>query len=336
MAKSGANSRVTIDISHRTIIFAAILFISLQFLSQIRGIILQIFIAVILMTALNPLVDTLHKLKVPRGISIAISYILVFGFFGYVVAGVIPPLAEQTSSFIAKLPSILSQAGLTNFAGTNLVEQITNLGSLPRDVLRISVAVLNNIFAVVTVLVISFYLLLAREKLDDYIAAIFGDANKQKAQRFIDKLEERLGGWVRGQIILMTIIGVMSYIGLTLVGIPYALPLALLAGVLEIIPTIGPIVSAVPAALVGLAISPLTATAVVALYFLIQSVENHVLVPKVMEKSVGINPLITIIIIMIGLRLGGVVGAFLGVPIFLVFLVVLNQFWSKKKWEVDK
>jgi predicted PurR-regulated permease PerM len=136
---------------------------------------------------------------------------------------------------------------------------------------------------------------------------------------------------VRGELTLMTIIGVLTYIGLSLLGIPYALPLAILAGFLEIIPGIGPILSAIPGILLGLTISPVMAIAAAALYFLIQQIENTVIVPKVMQKATGINPLVTMISLAVGFKMAGVLGAILAVPIVIVLHVFVVEILSWKR-----
>ena len=320
----------TIEISHRTIIFAVSLLIGLWFLNEIRGIILQLFVALIITTALNPLVDKLNKIHLPRTLGILIVYALIILVISLAFASIIPPLADQTASLARGFPSILSDLGITALAGRSIVDQISALGSIPGNIVKVSLSIINNVFAVITVIVISFYMLLYRNHLDDYLHTMFGKVNEGEAKLFIDALEVRLGGWVRGQLILMSIIGILCYIGLTLLGIPYALPLAILAGILEIVPTIGPIISAIPALAVGLSISPITGLAIVALYFLIQTAENHLLVPKIMERSVGINPLIIIVLLAIGLKLGGIMGAFLSVPVFLAIQVVSLQFLAKR------
>jgi predicted PurR-regulated permease PerM len=161
---------------------------------------------------------------------------------------------------------------------------------------------------ILSVLIFAFYLLLARDKLDDQLLHIFGEKNKTKFGKTLDLLEKKLGGWARGELALMFLVGSLNFIGLTLLRIPFALPLSLLAGSLEIIPSIGPVVAAIPAIVIGFGISPYMGFAVVALAFLIQQVENYVFVPKVMEKSVGVSPVITLLALAIGFKLVGVIG----------------------------
>jgi predicted PurR-regulated permease PerM len=123
----------------------------------------------------------------------------------------------------------------------------------------------------------------------------------------------------------MFIIGLTTYIGLTILGIEYALPLAVIAGLLELVPTIGPIISSVPAILIALVQSPVLAIAVAALYLLIQQAENNIIVPKVMERAVGVLPLVTILALLIGGTLFGVVGAVIAVPTVAMIQVVVEE-----------
>ena len=182
----------------------------------------------------------------------------------------------------------------------------------------------------VAVLIFTFYLLLIREKLDDQLGFFFGEDKKKEIGKFIDQLEIRLGGWARGEIILMALIGLLNFIGLTLLGIPFALPLAILAGLLEIIPVLGPFIAGIPAVVIGLSISPIMAVAVAALAFFAQQLENYVFVPKIMEKSVGVNPIITLIALSIGFRLLGVVGAIISVPVVLTLHVLISRQFQTK------
>ena len=139
------------------------------------------------------------------------------------------------------------------------------------------------------------------------------------------KIERRLGSWFIGQITLGVSIGIATYIGLNLLGIEFALSLAIIAGLLEIVPIIGPIISAVPAVLIALTTSPVLAVIVIALFFIIQQLENNILVPMVMRKALGLPPLVTIIALMIGGRLAGVSGMVLAVPIVVISQLVIRE-----------
>ncbi len=319
-----------IEISHRTIIFTVLFLFLLWVLVQIRQIILAVFVSIILMSALNPAVDRLERLKIPRSLAILLIYVVIFGGVGVVISGLIPPLADQTGTLLDRLPDYLQEVGLPPIDERIISSQISQLGSIPANLLRFSITIFGNLLAFFVLIVITFYLLLERKNLDRYLLLLFGKEDESRAEKLIDKIEERLGGWIRAQVTLMIFIGLVTYIGLRLLGIDSALPLALLAGILEIVPNIGPVLASIPAILAGLAMSPLLALAVVALYFLIQQFENYVVVPKVMEKVAGVNPLVTILSLTIGFKLAGIAGAVLSVPVVLVIQVIAAEFFASK------
>ena len=316
-----------IEISHRTIVFTIVFLILLWFLYVIREIILAFFVALLIMAILNPWVTKLSRFKIPRAFSIILVYLLFFGLIGSVLAGLLPPLVDQTKSLVSGLPRYLEDLGVLPSLSEQVIQDtLSRLGTIPRELLKFISSVFKNVVGVLTVLFFAFYLLLARDKLEEQLGSFFGDKRKKEIAEVIDLLEIRLGGWARGQIALMILIGLATYLGLRLLGIPFALPLAILAGILEIIPYIGPILSAVPAVIIGLAITPLVGLATAALYFLIQQIENYVFVPKVMEKSVGVSPIVTLLALAIGFKLAGVVGAAVSVPVVVTLQILSRQY----------
>ncbi|MBI2587409.1 AI-2E family transporter [Candidatus Amesbacteria bacterium] len=324
----------TVEISHRTIIFTVLFLLSLWFVYQIKDIILLLFVAVILMSALTPFVDWLQKYHIPRGLAIFFIYLFVWALAGSLIATVIPGLIDQSGKLIRVLPVSLSQIELFNTHQQEISQEIlARLGSLPEGLIKFSVGLFSNILGVVTTLVISFYLLLERNKLDRYLALLLGPDKPEKAKRIINEIEHRLGRWVRGELFLMIAVGTFTYFGLVILGVDIPLPLAVLAGLLEIVPNIGPTISAVPAILVALTINPLTALATLALYILIQQLENNLLVPKVMEKATGVNPLVSILALMVGFKIAGPAGAVLSIPIILVAQIIAAEVFSSHRLE---
>ena len=326
-----------IEISHRTIIFTVVFLFSLWLLYYLRSVLITLFLAVILMAALDPLVDRLQRWRFPRALSIVLIYMLIFVVIGFTIAGIIPPLIDQTQNLVSNFPSYLESLrwlGVDQNMIYNQINQLTStLGAISGGIIKTATSFFQNIISIVVLMVISFYLVLERRNLDKYLLRFFGENAANTGVRIFDKIEKRLGGWVRAELLLMLIIGVLSYIGLSLLGIDYALPLAILAGFLEIIPSIGPFIAAIPAVLVALLVSPLMALAVGALYFLVQQLENNLIVPQVMAKECGLKPLVTIIALIIGFKLGGVPGAILAVPIVLLLEVVLTEVSSSEKFK---
>lgn len=314
-----------IEISHKTIIFSVFFLIFLWFLFYIKDLLLQLFIALLFTTILDPFVTRLASFKIPRGIAILSSYILILGLLSGIVALLAPPLVEQTTNFANSLPGYISQLGIPPVVSSEVNREFfTRMGSIPGQLLVFGASLLSNVVSVLAVLVFTFYLLLSRNKLDEQLGNFFGTEKTEKIVDLLARLERKLGGWARGELTLMFLVGLLNYIGLTILGMPFALPLAILAGLFEVVPYLGPIVAAIPGVLIGFGISPVTGFGVVIMAILVQQLENYVFVPKIMGKSVGVSPVIILLAFAIGERLAGVVGMIISVP-FVITLQVLAQ-----------
>ena len=315
-----------IEVSHKTILFTLFTLGALWFIWEIRAIVLILFVAILVMVILNPLVKKLSKYKVPRALSILIVY---FSFFAMVIislVSIIPALIDQTTNFASGLPGYISNLHVSSAIGDQVYSQfLSRVGDVPGEIVNIGVLLLTNIITLLTMLTFAFYLLMARNKIGDQLAFLVGNKKAEEIDGFLDELEIKLGGWARGQIVLMVSVGLFNYIGFLLIGIPYALPLAILAGFLEAVPYVGPIIAAVPAVAIGFGISPLTGLATAALAFLIQQVENYVLIPKVMERSVGVSPIVTLLSLAIGLQIAGITGVLISVPVVITLQVLVKR-----------
>ncbi len=323
-----------IEISPKTIVFTVTFLLSLVLLWQIRSIIVVLFISFVLMQALNPLVTRLEKIKVPRVLSILLIYIILLTLFSFAIAGIVPILVEQTSSLVNSLPEFLNNTKINDFkilgqSPINISSQLKILENVPGGIAKTAVSIVSNVLSGVIILVLTFYLLLEKKNFPKYGQKFFGDQGQEKFLAIIDNLESRLGHWVLAEFFLMTIIGILSYLGYLFLGLKYAVPLAILAGILEAVPTIGPIITTVLAGLLGLTISPLTGLLAVVWGIIVQQLENNIIVPKIMKSTIGFNPLVTIILIAIGAKLAGVGGAVLALPVFLTFQSIFNIIFNK-------
>lgn len=320
-----------VEISYKTVLFTVFFLIGLWLIIQIKDIIILLFLSIILLSGLLKPVEWLNSKKIPRALSVLIVYIFIIAFIAFTIGIIVPPLVSQSSDFISKLPQILGTINdfliFNKIPVENLSDIISRqLQSVAGNFISVTSAIFSSIFLVITLLVLTFYLLLEWNKFLRLLTSPFSGKQEKKVTNLITKIESGLGGWVRGQLALSLIIGVFTYIGLKILGIAYALPLALVAGILEIIPIIGPIISAIPAVLVGLTVAPIMGVAVAALFFIIQQLENHLIVPMVMKRVAGLQPPVVIIALLIGAKLGGVGGAFLAIPIIVVGKAVFTEF----------
>jgi len=322
-----------VEISYKTVVFITVFVAFVWLLFQIRSILLSIFIALILMSVLNPIVRRLEKLKVKRSLSILIVYIGVLTIIILFIGAVVPPLVEQTANLINQIPSLLKQFKVLGIDEKLLAIQLSQFTSLPANLVKLIVSLFSNVLAVIALLIITFYLLVERKNLEKYLILFFGEAKEKEIEGVFDQIEIRLGGWVKGEFLLMLAIGILSFLGYRIIGLNFALPLSLLAFLLEVVPSFGPIVASIPAIIVGLTISPWHGIAVAGWVFLIQQVENSFLVPRIMKKAAGVNPLISIISLAIGFKLAGVGGALLAIPTYLALEVIVAKIYSSKKFD---
>lgn len=305
-----------VEITYRTIVFTVLFLISLLVLWQLRGLILMVFLCYLFMEGLNPAVNWLQKTKMPRVLAILIVYIFIITALTFSIVGIIPDLVEQSSILIRNLPSALKNIDIFGLNFIDFSSQLKILENLPSNITSLVVSIFSNILSIFIFFVITFYLLLERKNFDKYLKNIFGEKSL-KAITVVNQLEKRLGIWVSAQLMLMLIIGILSYIGYVIIGVNFALPLAIIAGILEMVPNIGPTIASILAGIFGLTISPITGILAVIWGIIVQQLENNFIVPKIMKETVGINPLITILLIASGAKLGGIIGAVIALPIYI-------------------
>jgi predicted PurR-regulated permease PerM len=294
--------------------------------------ILLVFISFIIMATLSPAVTFIHKKRVPKTLSVLISYLIVLGILFSLIIPLISFFSQQIQSLFNSFPRYLNQvAKILNLPLSN--EQIKSfLGSeaslIGENAYFVTSKVFGGLFSTLAVIVISFYTLLDKERIQKGVVSFFPNEWQKKAEKILILIEEKLGAWFRGQMLLCLMIGILTWTVLTVLGINFALPLAVIAGILEIVPTIGPILSSIPAIIVALAVSPAMALTVALSYLVIQALENNLLVPKIMQKAVGLNPIVIILAVITGGRLIGFIGALLAIPFVSMLVIIFRELKS--------
>src|SRR3990167_981237 len=317
-----------IEISYKTILFTIFFLILLWFLVYIKDILFILLISLIIMSACKPLVDKLEKSRLPRIVAILAIYILGLITIVYLGGTLLPPLITESINLGQSLPNYLEKVIPFISVDTQFISQ--QIAPIGENLLKVTLGIFSNLFHIFTIFVVSFYLLIERQQLENHLAGFMGLKSAKNLLIIIERVEERLGSWVRGQVTLALVIGIATYIGLLFLGLPFILPLSIIAGLLEIVPIIGPIISAIPAILVALTVSPILAAVTALVFVVIQQVENHFIVPYVLRKSVGLPPVITIITLMIGTKLAGVLGAMLSVPIVVMLETIIVEYSNIK------
>ena len=312
------------------LVFSLVIIVIALFVLKIKGILIAIFISYIIMAAFLPFVEFFQKKRVPRILSVVIPYAIVFAFFTSLVIPLIPFFVSQIQSLFTILPQYFGEAAriLGIHIETSQIGSLisSEIGEIGRNALELTSRVFGGVFTTLMIFVVSFYLLLDHDRIKRFIVNLFKTEQHEHILFTMSHIEEKLGGWFRGQVALSLSIGVMTWIGLTFLGVEFALPLALIAGILEIVPTIGPIISAIPAIIVALNTSFNAALIVAVFYIFVQAVENNLLVPRIMQKAVGLHPVVIIIGVIVGSELLGIIGALLAIPFISLILIVFNSF----------
>lgn len=327
------NQKTSVTISTLTILKIFGIAILLWLLWYIRDILVLLFIVMIIVAAFSPLVERLYRRRIPRFVSVLLIYLLALSIFAFLIYLIVPPLAIQVKElahngpyYLQKITPIYHQAeGYFPPLQKSLESIVLTLNKLTTNLWSSVLFIFGGLVSFLTVLVLSFYLLLERENIVTVLVSFLPIAHKERILAVFQKVGVKIGAWARGQIILCAIIALADFIILSILGVPYALALAILAGFLEIIPTIGPILSAIPAILLGFTISPWTALIVLLSYLGVQQLESQILVPKVLGKAVGLSPVIVIIALLIGGKLLGIAGAILAVPLVAVLHVIFVE-----------
>ena len=320
------NNSQTINISTSTILRVLFILLALVFLYLIRDILIIVFVAVIIAAAINGPVSWLQRYKVPRLLGVIFIYLLLLLLLALVVTLIFPPLAEQIKQLAAYFPELMEKIGLSfqewwgkyKIEGNlqTLLDTVGDkLNKATSSVFGTIIDLFGGLVSAIIILVISFYLAVQEKGAKRFLVSLTPNEHQSYLADLIERIESKIGGWLRGQLLLMFIIGCLTYIGLYFLGVKYALTLALVAALFEIIPYIGPILAAIPAVILAFLQAPFLALLVILLYIVIQQLENYIIYPQVMKRTVGLNPIVIIIVMLIGAKLAGVLGIILAVPV---------------------
>lgn len=338
---------VHIEITTSSILKVLLVIAIIWFAYIIRDILLIVFLALILASILEPSVNWLHRKKIPKGAAVIGMYAILILILSGIITVLVPPISQQFSqlstNFSRAWDTLVSLLGPGSALPESVSAQFQDVtaffeSQLPRatgGIFSTVSGILGSIISFFIVLVITFYFLVEESGLKRMIRSIVPAQYQPYLYRLLIRIQNKLGLWIRGQLILSLIVFVMVYVGLLLLQVEYALVLALLAAVLEFIPYIGPLVAGFFAVFLTIFTSPFKALLIVVLYFVIQQVENHILVPKIMQKTIGLNPIISIIALLIGARIGGVVGIIIAIPVVTAVSVFIKDFVDTRNQEQE-
>jgi len=326
-----------ITITSMTILKILAVVLVLMFVYAIRDILILLLLSMVLAAALDPWVDWLKNKGLPRALSLVFIYVVLISVFVLSIALIIPPVIEQLGELYVNFPRIVDQFSqtlnsiqgfsikyslqdsLSGFlteaqANKTLSGLFTTLGSF-----------FGGLFGVFAILVMTFYMVIREDNIEKLVKLVSPEKYHSFLISVLRNISKKLGLWLRSQLILGLIVGLSVYVGLSIIGVEYALTLGLLSAVTELIPYIGPFIGAVPGVLIAFTQAPILGLGALIIYLLVQLLENYLIVPRIMSKAVGISPLMVIIALLIGAKLAGIVGALLAVPVALIISTALKE-----------
>ncbi len=300
-----------------------------------------VFMALVITATLRPMVSALHRLGIHKTLALLLIYLAILGVSAGMFVLVVPALINQGGALVRSLPQVYAslvaslEKNPNQFirnlpqllpTGDQLASQLQAVsGTVLSGALGIGVSVLSFLAQLLSVIVLSVYLTLDQSRLERFWLSLAPAPRRPELLAIWREIESRLGTYVRGELLLMTSIGVMASLGYLAIGLPYPLALGVLAGLLEFVPMIGPTLGAIPAVIVALSISPTAALLVVIYSIVIQVAENNILVPRLMGRSVGVSPVMVILAIFAFSSLLGFAGAFLAIPLAAILQVLMDH-----------
>lgn len=325
---------VNISITTGTLVMAVVVFFGALLIWTLRDLVLVIITAVVIASAIEPGVARLRAHGLPRVFSVLLVYILLFGVFFGLFYFFIPTLFAELVTFLTSLPLYLEAldrvSAFDDFASI--------LGTTPPDLsgfdpigqlrgaveaagafgnaLTALASIFGGVLSFILIIVFSFYFAVIETGIDDFIEVV---APRKYRAYILDlwmRSKKKIGLWMQGQLLLAVIMGVLLYLGLTILGVPHALLLAVIAACFELIPVFGPILAAVPAVAIAFVEGgPTLGFLAIGLYVIAQQFENHLIYPLVVTRVVGVPPLLVILALIIGAQLAGFLGILLAVPV---------------------
>lgn len=340
-----------------------ILLLLTAFLYKISDILILFFIALLFAAALDPMVDALERKRIPRGLGVVIIYVGVLLFLALLISNLVPIVAAEVAQlavhiqdFITNmvkdgitLPSWLSwmQPAVSKFLKGLDISQISNykdillniaqnLSNVAGNVFNGLFGVFNGLFNTIIVLVLTFLMTIDEQGIDRFILSMFPARYSTYIRQKSDVIKEKMGFWLRGQIVLCVIVGLCVYVGLLIVGwltqpVEYAATIALIAGFTELIPYVGPILTWVIALPIAANQSLGLVVWMTAVMYIVQLLENNLIVPLVMKKAVGISPIFVMFSMFVGFEVLGIIGMIMAVPVATGISIFLKDYASREK-----
>ena len=346
ITKNMPETKTSFDISFISLFRIVLVGLLVWFVYRTLGIFELLFLAIILASVISPWATYLERFHIPRIVSIIFIYVALFIALFVVVYLLMPTFLQETAHFLNLVSNLSFVTGqdklfshiLTTLQSDNSFVLSQNLSSLGGSLSQISTTVFDSVVRIfggllsfAVVIVISVYLSLRKNGINYFLRLVSPAAYEAKILDIWRRSEDKITRWFGAQLILSSMIGVMVWFGLLMLHVPFSMLLGLLAAILELVPFVGPVIAAIPAVLLGLGQSPELALFVVLLYILVQQIEVHILVPNLMKKAVGMDPVIAILALLIGFQLAGMLGIVMAIPVMVIIIEAGSDIINTRK-----
>ena len=339
------NKDVHVHVSSGSIITALLFILLLVFVWYIRDLVLIVLASIVIASALEPGIVFLQRHHVSRVLGVVILYFTVVAILLALVFFFVPPLLNDTATFLRQLPGVLGSFNITEFThgliplGNSALSSADLLNSISGGIATSSgsaLAALSAFFGGLTsfflILILSFYFSVQDTGVENFLRIVTPVDKQPYVLNLWKRSQEKIGKWMQGQLVLAVLVGILLYLGLLIIGVQYALLLAVVAAVFELIPVFGQYLAAVPAIVIGFTTGGVTTGLVVTgLYLIVQQFEAHLIYPVVVKKVVGVPPILVILSMLIGFKLAGFLGALLAVPIATAIQEFISDVDSEKR-----
>lgn len=341
-----------ISVTAGTIVKTIAIIVGFWVLYILRDLVLVVVTAIIIASSVEPLVKFLGRHRIPRIPAVLSVYLALAGLFVGIFSVFIPPLLGDFADFAQKLPSIATEISTDLFGGNadllsksktliadvaegvspqEIISILSNAGDLSQGTVGTIGAVFGGIFSFILIIVLSFYFAMQEHGIQNFLRIVIPFGREDYAIDLWERSRAKIGKWMQGQLLLGILIFVIVYLGLTIFAVPYALTLALIAGLLEIIPVFGPIIAAIPAVALAFSTGGTTLALIITIFYvLVQQFESHLIYPLVVRKIVGLPPIMVILALIIGFDLAGILGVLIAVPVAAALMELVEDIEKKK------
>ena len=334
-----------VEISTSTILRFILVILFFVFLYILKDVLIIFLFALIIASAISPFANWLDERRFPRLLGVLLLYLVVLALVIAILSLIIPYISQDISQLVSTMPQLVAkvstslekvQQGSPQYLDflsevQNILQGFSDyLQQSSQSILGLVISVFGGVMSAIAILIISFYLSVTKNGIENFLGSIVPEKYESYAMDLWKRAELKVGLWLQGQLLLGLIMGLIVYVGLSFMDIKFALILGFLAAILEIVPMVGPVLAAIPAIFLAFLQSPALGLWMIVFYIIIQQLENHILVPVVLGKTVGLNPVVVIVALLIGQQLAGIPGMILSVPVATIIVEMMDDFAKHK------